>query len=124
MKLAKIVDQRFIGVLRKLMKQPLPIKAAYKLKNIISKTDEEYEKYEELRKSAINKYANKNKDGELSLDKAGNAKFSDDNMKLFAAELNDLLSVDVEVAKLKIEDFGADAVMTAEDLIIISDILE
>lgn len=124
MKLAKIIDPRFTNSFKKLTAEALPLKTAFKLKDTAKKIEEAFTKYEELRKVAINKYGKKDDKDTLVMDENGNVEFADDQMELFIKELQELVNVEVEVAKIKIDDLGDGLKLSAEELMFLEDLFD
>src|ERR1017187_7664558 len=104
MLLSKIVDPRFSSILKKLASAQVSISAATNINELLTSAIKELNNYETLRKAAIDKHGNKKEDGTLDIDEKGHAKFAEDKVKLFAAELNEALTKDVQLVKLKVED--------------------
>jgi len=123
MKLARITDKRFRDVLKKLSEQKLPLKAAFKLKGIAKKVNDEFTKYDELRLESVKKFAEKDDAGNLILDDKGNAKFSNDGMLDFVKQLDELLSIDIEILPLSIDELGSELNITADELMILEDVI-
>ena len=124
MRIGRLIHPRFLEVVRKLQTEHIPLRGAYKLKALVKTIDEEINKYEELRKSAVEKYGTKLESGELDRDESGGAKFSDENNKLFVDDINGLLNLDVPFAKMSIKDLGENVKLSVEDLFFIEELLE
>jgi hypothetical protein len=116
MKLAKLIDQGFQSAVRVLLKQPLPLKTAYKLRGVVKRVDEELGRYEEVRKKALQKYGNKKEDGTLELTETNQVQFEPAKMQAFMMELGDLTNLDIDMPTIMINELGDDIVLSAEDL--------
>lgn len=116
MKLARLADERLHAALEKLSKQTLPLKTAFKLKGIIKTVKAEFEKYEQVRLEALQNNGLKNEDGSLKVDELGNAQFDQAGLQSFALQINELVSLDIEMATLTVEELGDSINITAEDL--------
>lgn len=116
MKLARLIDERLHAALTKLSSEPLPLRTAFKLKGITKVAREEFAKYEEVRKEALQRHGQKNEDGSLKVNEHNNVMFDEGGIKAFAAELNELTLLDVEIGSIKIDELGDKIVLTAEDL--------
>jgi len=123
MKLAKLIDQRLHATLQKLSSEPLPLRTAFKLKGIIKITREEFDKYEEVRKEALQRHGQKNEDGSLKVNDAGSVIFSDDGIKAFVAELNDLALVDINLPTIGLAELGEKISLSVEDLDLLDGII-
>jgi hypothetical protein len=123
MKLSKLIDPQYQVILKKLASQDIPLRTAFKLKGIIKLGADEVTKYEEVRTEALKRLGDKKEDGSLTVDDRGSVKLSDENMKVFVSELNTLLSTDVSVGSLKIDELGDKASLTAQELIILEDLI-
>ena len=123
MKLSKIVDPTFVKALNKLNMQELPLKTAFKLKGIIMKTDEERQKYNEVRQQALLKHGEKDENGEIKVDDQGQAIMSNESMSAFITEINDLLLIDIDVPSISITELGSVS-MSSNELFLLDFIVE
>lgn len=117
MKLARLVDQGFQGSVRTLLKQPLPLKTAYKLRGVVKKVEEELNRYEEVRKEALQKYGTKKEDGSLELTETNQVQFEPAKMQAFMTELSELTNLDIDVPTIMVNELGNDIVLSTEDLL-------
>lgn len=124
MKLGTIVAPKFTDALSKLIKTELPVLAAYKLKKVASIVNEEQKKFEDLRGGLVSKHAKKNKKGEIVKDENGGYAVAKENMEAFLKEVDELLSVDVEVPKIKLSELGNGLKMTAQEMVLLEGLLE
>ena len=115
MKLSRIIDGRFHMALARLSAQPVPLKIAFKLKGIVAKVNEEMKKYEEVRSAALQKLGTKGEDGKLVVNEQNNVQMSEEAMKQFATELNELGSTDIELPTVTLAELGDKTNLTAED---------
>lgn len=122
MKLAKIVTPEFQRAVQVLLKQPLPIKTAHKLRGIIKKIDQELDNYEAVRKDLLGKHGKKKANGVLDI-KDGVIQFEGDAMKDFIRDVNELTSIDVELPTVTLNELGNEILLSAEQLIILEGIL-
>ena len=116
MKLARLTDARFHTALAKLNAQPMPLRIAFKLKGISAKVAEELRKFEELRTSALERLGKKDAEGKVMTKPDGAVEFEPEQLKAFAAELNDLGSMDVDMPSVKVEELGDKVILTADEL--------
>ncbi len=123
MKLGRLVDERLHAALQKLSGERLPLKTAYKLKGIIKKTREEFSKYEEVRKEAVQRDGEKNEDGTLKVDDRNQVNFSQEGMVAFAKELNELTAMDIEFPTITVEELGNSVTLSVEDLEALEDVV-
>jgi hypothetical protein len=124
MKLSNLIDPRFKSALTKLNQQQLPLRVAFKLKGTIGRIDEEQKKYEDVRLAALNKYGKKNEDGTLSSDSNGNVALEGADAELFVKDLNDLLSLDIELPSFSVNELGDKVTMSSEELFLLDFISE
>jgi len=117
MKLAKLIDQGFQSSMRVLLKQPLPLKTAYKLRGVVKKIEEELGKYDEIRREVLNKYGKKKEDGTLELTETNQVQFEQDSMQAFLQDINELSSLDVDLPTVTVTELGDDLILSADDLI-------
>jgi hypothetical protein len=123
MKLARLIDERLHSALTKLSSEPLPLKTAFRLKGITKIAREEYSKYEEVRKEALVRHGLKNEDGSLKVNEHNNVQFSDEGIKAFASELNDLTNMEIELPTLSVGELGDKIVLSAEELEVLEGII-
>jgi hypothetical protein len=123
MKLARLVDERLHLALNKLSAEPLPLRTAFKLKGIVKKAREEYSKYEEVRKEALQRHGEKNEDGTLKVDDRNNVQFTPEGIQAFASELNQLTSLDMEMPTLTLSELGEKISLTVEDLEVLEGVI-
>lgn len=123
MKLSKLIDPRFKGILQKLSEQKLPLKTAFKLKGIIVKANEEFAKYDDLRLESLKKYSLKDDQGNMVLDSDGNATLLADVSQEFVKELNELTSLDLDLGSMKVSELGNNLNLSVEELLILDGII-
>ena len=116
MKLARLIDERLHAALGKLSGESLPLKTLFKLKGIIKTAREEYSKYEEVRREALQRHGDKAEDGSLKTNEQNNVQFSEEGMKAFIAEINELANMEVELPTLTVAELGDKVQLTFEEL--------
>jgi len=94
-----------------LLEKPIPVKAAWNLKKLVSGFDKELAEIEEFRVSLIKRVG--------TVDDDGTIKVEDDNMETFVEEFNELLSQEVEISfdPMDIGVLGEDATISAKDML-------
>jgi hypothetical protein len=123
MKLARLTDSRFHQALRKLSSQPLPLRVAFRLKGIASKADIELKKFEECRQAALEKYGKHDDEGTLLTREDGSVEFEAEQLSAFAAELNDLGQLDVDLGFVKMDELGDKVELTVEEISALDDLI-
>ena len=123
MKLSTLIEPNFNTAVKKLISQDVPLSAAFKLKGIIKRCNEEIAKYEEVRKAALEKLGDRDEQGNLLPTENGSVKLSQGSMQKFAVELSALLSSEVDVGKLKISDLGDKVNLSMNDLLALGDLI-
>ena len=123
MKLARIVHPAFQQAFSKLNSKSLPLRAAFKLKNIASKVKEEHAKYEELRRAGLERFGTKDDNGKLLLDSNDNVQLSKENFEAFVKELNDLNSAEIVVDTIKLSELGDNVELSSEELSLLDDVI-
>lgn len=123
MKLARLTNPLFQAALTKLIAQPIPLRAAFKLKGIAAKVREEFAKFEECRKAALDKYGSKDEEGKLLLINGENVQFTAENLQLFAKEFEELSETELEIPSLKISELGEKVELSAEEVAVLVDVL-
>lgn len=124
MKLSTLINPEFQETVAKLAKAELPLASAFKLKGITKRIDEEFNKYEEIRKKALTQYGEKDENDKLITQENGSVKFSEEGMKAFVVDINELLKTEVEMPKLKISELGNKVTLSANEVLTIEDIIE
>jgi len=122
MKLARIVDPKFQETLRKLNQERLSLKVAFKLKGISKKVDDELNKYNELRITALEKFGDRDENGNLVLLEDGSVQLLK-NTDNFVKELNDLLNLEIELDTIDINSLDNDLKMSVEELMYLDGLL-
>jgi hypothetical protein len=123
MKLSKLVDPQYQAIIRKLASQEIPLRTAFKLRGIIKVVTDELTKYEEVRSEALKRFGEKKEDGSLLIDDNNSVRLSGENKDAFVAELNALLLTEIEVGKLKLGELGDKASLTAQELIVLDELI-
>lgn len=119
MKLARLIDPKFQAALRKLNAQELPLRTAFKLKGITKKVQEELDKYEEVRQSALQKYGDKDEQGNLRIQEDGAVALSSDGLRAFVLELNELTSLDIELSSIALTELGEKLSLSVDELLLL-----
>lgn len=123
MKLVRLTDSRFHVALAKLAAQPMPLRAAFKLKGINAKVKDEAQKFEEVRQSALERYGKKGEDGKLALNEDQTVQFEPGQLQAFAKELSELGDTEVEVGTLSLAELGEKVILSTDDVMSLEGIL-
>jgi hypothetical protein len=123
MKLARITNEQLHITLAKLAAEALPLKTAFKLKGLIKQARAEFDKYEEVRREAIQRHGKKNAEGQLMINEQGNAEFEEEGIKAFVKELNELGDMDIELPAIKASELGDNVVFSCNELEILDGII-
>ncbi len=93
-------------MLQKLSKQDFTAKLAWKIARLLKAAEAEIQSFNETRMTLINKYGEKDENGQLITDEIGNCKIDEASVTEFSKQLNDLLDTEVEINanKMKMED--------------------
>jgi hypothetical protein len=124
MKLSNLIDPRFKQAMTSLNQQQLPLKTAFKLKGIINSVDVELKKYEEVRQAALSKYGKKKEDGSLDADENGNIPLEGESAEGFVKELNELLTLEIELPSVSASELGSSVTMSSGELFLLDFITE
>lgn len=122
-KLATIVNPKFQETLLKLSRSKVPLRTAFKLKGMIKVAQVEFEKYEDCRKEAIQKYGAKDEEGNLAVDEKGQVRLEGENLQSFAKELSELTNMVIQMDTLCIDELGEDCELTAEEFMHLDDLV-
>lgn len=98
MKLSNETIINSINQLRGVAQKQLPIKASYAIAKNIGKLENEFKTYDKERAKLIDKYAEKDTEGNIVSYENGNIKIKDEHIKEWNKDINELLSIENEVA--------------------------
>lgn len=122
MKLGATNNNGVQEALRKLNNEPLSAQAAFKLKKILDVVDRERTDFLKVRQDYVQKYANKNEDGTLTLTDKGEPTFSGDNIQIFTTVHNELCYVDIPLpSQIKITDLSDRIKLSASEVTLLGD---
>lgn len=85
------------GALQYLNNTKLPVKLAYAIRKNIQKINNEIKFYEEERQKLINLYGEKDKEGNLKVDKNNNIPIKKEFLEEWNREISELLSIENEI---------------------------
>jgi hypothetical protein len=123
MKLGQLANPCFDAGLAKLIKANVSIKAAYALKSTIEAYQTEFKKFQDMQKSIVEKYANKDEAGNVKLNDEQQAAFEGENATNYVKDMNELFSIEVNVPSIKQSDYE-NILLTTEELIAIDPLFE
>lgn len=108
-----------IGVLSKLTNMELPIKLSYAFSKNITKIDRELTVYNKERQKLIEKYGEKDKEGNLKTKEDGTINILD--IDSFNKDLKEILEIETEVDihVIDLENINADINITPGELMVI-----
>lgn len=96
-----------INTFKAIAAQQLPVKTAYSIARLIKEIDRENEIFISARQSLINKYGQRDEDGNL-ISEDGNLYIQKDKIQIFKEELQELLNSEIELnaEKISVENLG------------------
>lgn len=109
-----------VGVLSKLNNMKLNIKVSYAVAKNISKIEKELEIYNKEKAKLIDKYGEKDEEGNLKVDEAGNIEIID--KENWSKEFKELLEIEneIDIHKINEEDlFKCDCDITPGELMLV-----
>lgn len=108
-----------IGVLSKLTNMELPIKLSYAFSKNITKIDRELTAYNKERQKLIEKYGEKDNEGNLKTKEDGTINILD--IDIFNGDLKEILEIETEVDihVIDLENINADISITPGELMVI-----
>lgn len=114
--------------LQKLSQKELKAKLALSIARMLKEAEREIQNFNEVRMNLINKHGEKGEDGQLITDENGNCKILPESVEEFTKELNDLVTMELEINanKLKLDDlenidFTPSEMVTIEPFIEVED---
>lgn len=98
-----------IPIFRQISNQSLPIKVAYQVARLIRELDKESATFDESRRQIIDKYAEKDENGEYKQNEDGNIIIKPEDIITCNKEMTELLETQIEInaEALNMNDFGA-----------------
>ncbi len=121
--LARLLDKDLQETLTDLRVQKIPAKAAFVLKGIQKRIEEELVKYEEVRKELLLRYGKKNEDGTLAMDDNNSVLFAEEGRNDFIKEYNDLVNTHIDVGTLSISLLGDRVELSGDQMMHLDGIL-
>lgn len=120
--LREIIDS--IETMKSLMNEPLPSRVAFQVAKLAQNMATEYKYFEDTRLKLIQKYGEKDENGELLIDSNNQYKISSDKAQEFSKEIEDLMSSSIELvnSKINIDDLTCD--LTPNEMINLMPFLE
>jgi len=97
-----------VQIFREISMKALPIKTAFRVARLIRELDKESATFDESRRIIIEKYAERDENGEMKQTEEGNIILQQDKITECNNELNDLLNTEIEINadKLNLDDMG------------------
>lgn len=89
--------------LQKLANMKLKAKLSWQVSRILKEAEKEIQEFNEARLALINKYGEKDENGELVTDEKNNCKIDNQFVKEFGSELEELVGAEVELNASKID---------------------
>lgn len=117
--LSELMDSA--SVMQELAKKPMKTKAAFQTARMMREIEKEYSLFQESRKGLIDKYAEKDENGEPKADENGNYTVPKDRIEDFNKELKEMLdqTLSLNVEPISIEDLG-EADFTPADMMLLA----
>lgn len=94
-KLGELVNST--EVLQKLSQTELKAKLSWAVTKLLKAADKEMQDFNEARMNLIQKYGEKDENGELITDENKNCKIPEAGLQKFSAELNELVETEIEI---------------------------
>lgn len=109
------------SVMQELAKKPMKTKVAFQVARLIREIEKEYSLFQDARKGLIERYAEKNENGELKTDENGNFTVPKEKIEIFNKELKEMLeqTLSLNVEPICIEDLG-EADFTPADMMLLA----
>lgn len=89
--------------LQKLANMKLKAKLSWQVSRLLKEAEKEIQEFNEARLALINKYGEKDENGELVTDEKNNCKIDNKFVKEFGSELEELVGAEVELNASKID---------------------
>lgn len=122
MEILKVVNAR--QIVSKKQNQPLKFSTAYKFRKFISETEDAEKFFNEKRNEIVEKYAEKNDNGEIKVDENGNVNFKKEDIETVNKEYSELIKTDLSVnIKFKPEELES-LDLTIAEVDVLADLIE
>ena len=123
MTLAKISAPVFLKSMESFIQMKIPVRAAFKVKTLTNKFNEEMKKFQELRIQILERHCDRDADAKPTIDESGNYKFSSAaQVAAVTKEINDLLSIEIEFTPIFIDDLG-DMSLSGDELLSLGEVI-
>lgn len=123
MTLAKISAPPFLKCMESFLQLKIPVKAAFKIKTLANKFNEELKKFQELRIQILERHCDRDDENKPIIDANSNYKFSTPKqVQDVTKEVNDLLSIEVEFEPIKVDDLG-DISLSGDELLSLGEVI-
>lgn len=122
MKMHQLMDERLVLALAKLLAHPVPLKTAFKLKDMWAKIQTERSRFEDLRNGALEQYGTREENGRLSTDDAGTVRFTPEGLQAFISEMNKWGDLEVDVGSISIDELEG-IILSTNDVIAMDTLL-
>lgn len=103
MKIYEVIDQEFQRAVAELSAAPIDVAVGYRLTEVLEKVAGEIGKYRALHQKLLDKHVKKNKAGQPQTTK-DKAQYVMKDRAAFDEEYKTLISIEVEIPKIKIND--------------------
>lgn len=124
MQLGLLASKPFQEVLTKLASASLPISSTLKVRKLLKQVNEEIKEFDAVKQSIATEYGKKNEDGSPVINEDNSVPLDEARSDEWSIKIQDLVTHEVELAKLKISDLGSKLELTAIELTILESILE
>lgn len=116
--LSQLIDS--VSVMQELAKKPMKTKAAFQVARLLREVEKEYTLFQEARKNLIEKYAERNTNGELKVDSDGNYNVPKEKIEPFNEELKEVIeqNITLNAEQININDLE-EANFTPSEMILL-----
>lgn len=116
--LSQLIDS--VSVMQELAKKPMKTKAAFQVARLLREVEKEYTLFQEARKNLIEKYAERNTNGELKIDSDGNYNVPKEKIEPFNEELKEVIeqNITLNAEQININDLE-EANFTPSEMILL-----
>lgn len=84
-------------ILQKLSCQPLPGRTAFQIGRLLKKLEDVLTSYNDVRTKLIDKYAEKDENGNFKLNDKNEYQFTSENMQAYVSEINNIIMEEIEI---------------------------
>jgi len=121
--LARLTAQPTQNGLVQISQAVLPMRTAWKVKNLIEKAQKESSNFDSLRQALIERHGARGDDKKLVRDSNGSFRIPQENVEAFNKEIVELMNIEVEIGTLSIAELDGKVELSANAMQLLDTLL-